>query len=735
MRRSWFLLLLAGAITFSYQLAFFDRWFSQADEGQMLLYADILAKGGELYRDATLYPLPGAFYFLSGIFQLVEPSIRVARWLVMLEFTVFTMLLVALLRYCVGVRCAAAAIVAMFVYRIWAFPHWQFYGYSAQALLLLVAAALLLVRSFARDDVRSLALAGFLTGLAVFCKQDYGAAGMLAFCAALAVHVKSATGGLRTANAKAFGWFIGPAALVGGLTALHFLRQGLLLEMLQQTVLNHLVGIATFEYPGLPSLFPLFAQDPSLRSAAGITAYMPGVLFSVDWEMLRSSDFYREGWLWDLGLKAFFFGPYLLLTLGGVRLVRQRTSLADPAMRIGYLTEWVIWALGAVFVLSFSLNRPQDYVHLAILYWPLLALGLVYVDRVLGRFPGWRIPIAALVFLVAVPTVGYSARLVWRIRTVYDTPIENPRSGIFYSEAEAKLISSVVGYVRANTRDDQPATVMPYFPLVTFLADRHGPHRSSYVVWPVPEIPDREGELIRAIDGMDSDIFIYHFTQFKLFPSFDEYVPELFGYLVDHFEIDEVYSFDPWGYMLAALRRTPEAPAGTALVSPMRRFALRIESPDAPPRRIPRPGQGDYVAFQDWPFRPVMALRPSAAGQRTVLSVPLRVEPGARLVSAIGFNARRWFHYPPVAVAFEVAIVAQDGTREIAYSRSLDPHLVLADRGWFPVEIDLAAHAGRRVAVEFSTACNRTAGEEFWMGGWEVPRIVTRASAAAAGRH
>ena len=45
------------AVAFVYQLPFFDRWFSFMDEGHILLYADMIANGGELYRDATVATL------------------------------------------------------------------------------------------------------------------------------------------------------------------------------------------------------------------------------------------------------------------------------------------------------------------------------------------------------------------------------------------------------------------------------------------------------------------------------------------------------------------------------------------------------------------------------------------------------------------------------------------------------------------------------------------------------
>ena len=71
--------------TACHQIPIFDRFFSAMDEGHILHFADLFRNGGLIYRDATSYPLPGAFYVLALCFELFEPSIRVARWVVLLE--------------------------------------------------------------------------------------------------------------------------------------------------------------------------------------------------------------------------------------------------------------------------------------------------------------------------------------------------------------------------------------------------------------------------------------------------------------------------------------------------------------------------------------------------------------------------------------------------------------------------------------------------------------------------
>ena len=76
---------------------------------------------------------------------------------------------------------------------------------------------------------------------------------------------------------------------VGAATALHFVRQGLFGEFIQFTVLNHFVGMASYEYPSFPSLFPVFGQDPQLRSGAGMASYLPAIVHIFDLSRLSES--------------------------------------------------------------------------------------------------------------------------------------------------------------------------------------------------------------------------------------------------------------------------------------------------------------------------------------------------------------------------------------------------------------------------------------------------------------
>ena len=108
---------LAGFIavflaSLAFQLPFFDRWYSGMDEGHLLLFSEIAADGGTLYRDATFYPLPGAFYLLALLFEVFGPSVLVARWAVVIEFALFAAI-VFVLTATTGLHPAWQAVLAL----------------------------------------------------------------------------------------------------------------------------------------------------------------------------------------------------------------------------------------------------------------------------------------------------------------------------------------------------------------------------------------------------------------------------------------------------------------------------------------------------------------------------------------------------------------------------------------------------------------------------------------------
>jgi hypothetical protein len=716
-----------AAVAFGFQLPFFDRWFSVMDEGHMLQFADVVAGGGMLYRDATSYPLPGAFYLLAAAFRVFEPSILLSRWIVVVEFTAFAVLVFLLLRRLVPPAYSALGIALLLLYRVWAFPHWQMYSYSTTALLVLAASLLALVRFLETSDRRALAAAGLLFGLGVFCKQDYGAAMLLAVCATLVVYARGGPRELRTPVLPLFAWFLGPAAAVGAAAGLHFWMQGQLGFAIQLTVLNHFIGLSTYDYQSFPSLLPLFTQDPALRSPLGLYNNFPAIVSTAEGPAALESALYTKTALYDTAIKALIYGPNLLILAGALRMWRGRSALAAAAERRRYLTETALFASATTSVILIAIYKPQDYVHLAVLYWSLLCLAVVYAHALLRGRRALAFALGALLLLPAATVVGYTGKLVWKLREMHSERLPVDRGGIFAKPREARLLGELVDYVRANSSPEERVAAMPYFPLLLFLADRDAPHAASYILWPFPEYPDREERIIAAMEAANTSLVIFNFTQFPNFPPVPEYAPDVFAYLVDHFEIDRVFNDAAFGYKLAGLRRSEARPEWRAVFgSAGDDGALRVETAPGTSREVPAKARPLWLEAAKWPFRPVLALRPAAAGRRTVLSRELDVpESGAVLRTAVGVHPDFWFRYPPSWVRFAVEAV-DDGDRRLLFSRSLDPHQVLEDRGWFDAEISLDDYRGRKIALELATSTALPLGSSPLMGGWETPTLFVR---------
>jgi hypothetical protein len=623
---------------------------------------------------------------------------------VSLEFAVLGVCVVLILRRFVSPALAAIGLVLVIVYRVWSFPHWHIYTYSATALCLLAVALVLMLRFLESGDRRVLAASGLVAGLGVLCKQDYGAAGLLALNLALLLWFVERRARESEPLVPLLLWMNVPALAVGALTIGYFASQGLLVELLRQTVWNHIAGIAAFEYSSLPPVLPLFEQDPGLRDPYGVSVYAPAIVFTADWSGFAKSAFYNDTSLYEIGLKTFFYAPYGLVAIGGWRLFRLR---------------------GALRVLLLSLNKPKDYVHMAILYWPMLCLLVVYTSALVRARRSWVPLLAAVALVPAGPALGYTARLAWQLRSEHTELLRDARGGIYVTPSQAVLITGLVDYIREHTAPGDRIAVFPYYPMVSFLADRRGPHSGSYLIWPVGEFEERDRVITDTMDETDTDLVIYHFTQWNQFPRVDAYAPELFAYLVENFEIDRVFSEEGWGYMFAALRRSSGPPEGRPiLANDLAGTRLRTERPGEPARFVEGDERGEWVRRELWPFRPVLALRPEDDGGRTVLSVPLEVEAGARLRTAVGVHPRFWFNYPSSSVTFSIGVVAPgDPGPTLLYSKTLDPHLQVPDRRWFEVEIPLDAYADRSVQLEFATSCQRPAGERLEMAGFADPRL------------
>jgi hypothetical protein len=706
------------------------------DEGHMVQFADMVLNGGEFYRDATFYPLPGAFYFLVLVFKLFDPSIVISRWVVMIQFSLFVMLIFLYLRRVSSLPYALVGVGCMLLYRVWAFPHWHIYSYSTTSLLVLFTSLLILLHYFDSGDRRTLGLAGFVYGLGVLCKQDYGAAALVAVVITMIAYVRSMPATDRPALAPMLAWFFLPAALVGALTGLHYWRVGILDELLRFTVFNHFVGMSNYEYMSFPDLFPLFGQDLAYRTQYSLLGYMPGVIYTTDWGNVPTHPLYTDTALYEGLMKTFIFGPPLFLFVGAIRLLWRRWGLGatvEPGARSRFLSELALFVFSVGLITLVWLNKPQDYLHLAVLYWPLICLSLVYVHAI---FHGRKLATLAMVLVLLAPAtalIAYSARMVSKFERMHTDLIPGERAGIYAKPSEVAMITDVVDYMHENSEPDERVAAMPYFPIANFLGERLGPHRSSYIVWPFPELPDRDERIVEGMEKTGTDLVIYNFTQFYSFSPVWEHAPILYEYLVENFEIDRVFTHDAWGYKLVGLKRVdPGARVEGKRIIPenVEGVAISVVG-DGPPRPVGPEARSTYVREMLWPFRRTIAVRSSTNGLRTTLSAPLEVpEEGGRLASAVSVHPHWWFKLPPTWIRFSVAVLSAAG-EEVIFERVVNPTSQLEDRRWFEVDVSLDRWAGQEVVLEFRNEAERPRGETYWMGGWQVPLLLPPGEAPA----
>jgi hypothetical protein len=206
-----------------------------------------------------------------------------------------------------------------------------------------------------------------------------------------------------------------------------------------------------------------------------------------------------------------------------LRCWRGRAALRDAARRAAALAEVAVVAVAVAALLVVSVNKPRDWVHMAVLYWPFLMLLVVY-----GRAAGRRsrvlgVALAAAALLVMLPFGRYTVRLARELAVQHPTPLAAARGGIRVKPAEARVLDDAVAWAQEAATPDQSVAVLPYFPVLSFLADRRAPHRSSWVVWPVPDHPDRDRQIVAAMEADRTPAVLYSVTQWPQFPRFEEY--------------------------------------------------------------------------------------------------------------------------------------------------------------------------------------------------------------------
>jgi len=335
-----------------------------------------------------------------------------------------------------------------------------------------------------------------------------------------------------------------------------------------------------------------------------------------------------------------------------------------------------------------------------VLYWPvpcLLTIELARLWHASGKHA--RVALALALGLVLTIASLYTLRLAVRLRTSNPTEISLQRGGIYVRPDEASVITKAVHYIHEHGSPSDAVAILPYFPVLHFLADRRSPHRSAYILWPVPEFPDRDQRVIRALESSGTDVLVYELNHFLEFPRVADYAPALFDYLVDHFEIDRILSDARMGLKLATARRVRNAASGREVLSgSLDGSELLVVSAAGEAHAIDSASRSLYLQRDRWPLRRVIALRPTSGGGRTLLRVPLSIRPGETLHTAAMIRPDVWGAFHPSWIQFRVAI-REGGVERTYIEKRIDSQRNSSDRHWFEMDLDVSDFEGREVEL------------------------------------
>jgi hypothetical protein len=698
------------------QLAILTNSTVYMDEGFVLHTAAEINRGKVLYRDIIIpAPGPGAFHLLAWIFRLGGTSFGAARLTSAVMSSAMPVLLYVLARGASSRWAALLVGLAFPAYRIWAFPHWAFFHYATCAAFFVTLAYTLVLAALRRPRPILVALAGAAGGVAFLCKQDIGATSALGLAIAVYLlfgreHRRAAIAALAT----------GAVAAVVPVVCF-YAAEGALASLVEQTIRMPLRGAAEFEYLELPGLLPLFHQDPSFREHIG--QYIPGLVHALYWDRITQSALYRDTALFDAGLKLAYYLPFALLGMSAVLvgaswLPRSARSTAGARRRAATLQV----ILAATALAAFS--PPRDWIHLLVLSYPCLLLAGWLLDRTtatLGsrarRWALWTATAGVIAALIV------TVKLTHDLRCHYDTGVATPAGMVFLTRSDAPVLRDMLGHIAATTSPADPVDVLPYYPAIQFLARRTTAMR-SYIFWPVRPHGNTDQHFIDELEASRPPTIIYSVSQFAYLGPFRKNFPDLFAYLVDHYEI--IRTFTPreaWGPVFCALRPTGRrAPPLVDLASRLDEATVSVLGPEGR-RTLAGPERAGVVGRALWPFRHVVYARPTHRGA-TVITFRLEMSTRAHLHFAYGLNPDRWVSFTPAAVTFTVKAAVTGGEDQTVFSATVDPQRQPADREWREADIDLTQFSGKEVHLSLHTATDGPAGEDADLAGWAEPRLV-----------
>jgi 4-amino-4-deoxy-L-arabinose transferase-like glycosyltransferase len=710
MRRPPEAVVVAGIVTavFLVQLPFRLHAVNLVDEPAVYQDAVDILSGRKMYVDSIHPAFPGVFYFTALVFAIAGASFDVGRTLACLVFAGTTGVVYLIGRWWLRPLGGLALVILLVNYRLWAYPHWHMMSYSSLAIAFVLAATWVLGVAFRRGRAVWYALAGAVAALAMVTKQDSGLLGTAALGLAILVAAPVAIGArLRAATA-----FVAGVAAVFGTALALIVWAGMLPALIQHAIVAPIHGFRHFTYQGSPPLWPPWGQDPAMRERA--FSYLPTILLDVAWQTVTASPLFRDTALPDVAMRLAYHLPWLVLIAASPIMLRDK-----PHDRVRRARERLVVIVAAACWLAFS--RPHDWVHLLVLYPPVLLLLSLFCGRLMAFGPVWRRIGVVVVTLVLAGATIVSATLAMALRRTMSAPVRGPRGTIYATPPQAASLQDLVDGLANAAPPGVPVSGFPYHPIVNFMTARP-PLTRYYPIWPGEPDHGRTETVEREFDARPDGLVVYSQSQVPMFQRMPEYAPDLSGYLADHYALERSLGGQPLGFEFLLFRRKPPAVGRPLTADELARARVDVE----PAAGVARPASPDerarLVGTTIWPFLRVLRVT-TEPGATVAVRVPLVPGPTTRVHTSYGVNPDHWSHLPRAALRFAVAVAA-DGRETTISESTLDPVYFRRDRRWPEVDVDLAPYAGRPVELVLRVTAPADVPPLDDRAGFVVPRVV-----------
>ncbi len=518
--------LVCVAIAFGLPLC--RRAIILSDEGYILQQALDLLDGRVLYRDMDAFITPGMWFAIAGAFAIAGPSVLVSRVLILAFYVALMVVGYRIVLDLTDRRYALCAVAGLLLFSVWAFPAWTFAFYSPAAVFFALFGLERLLAWSRSAAQRDLFFAGFLFGLSICFKQNYGAfalvgasVGWIAIRVEQGAQANAAPGrSLREIGVTAAGAFL------AGLPFLVYLLANDAMPDAWQSLVVH-----PFEFGGKHDI-PFAPLAELIRP----DVYTDGVekLTYLSFAMLHAPPI---GFLHPLRIVhrmhalAYWIAPVVLL-LGALAAVRMR-----GAWRLDGRLVAVLATCGMLFLGVFP---RADFNHLVNVYQPILvALPIVLFAarrRLLADAPRARLALTSAVVLLSVLYGGVALYWYSALIRQQSTPLTMPRGGVLVGEMEARNIEDQIRTIVMKTDPGDALLTLPDLTMLNFLSERDVP--SAYYNLYEHHITHDDGAAVVA--GSEERGVTLAMTRYDNFFSdrvgLLDYAPVLSDYLVTHFE-------------------------------------------------------------------------------------------------------------------------------------------------------------------------------------------------------